>query len=779
MMNENNVPNTPTQSQILDLGEMLGKYKRYWWLFALSLIACLGLAAAYLHFTKPVYLVVGKVLIDDDKAGGGAGSSLLKSMSMGLGGSKVDDEVIVLGSQEVCGEMINRLKINRKYSERTGFMQSKDRYGNSPLEIDAPNELFDTLSKSMMFRVELDKNGKADVAVKKGRFSTLLTKKGLTLPANILTPYGMFTLRTTEHYVPGKPLTMRITVSGNVPKAESLMKTMSVKIISKKANGIYLDVAETNVQRGRDIINTLMQVYNERGQREKDEAAVNTARFIDERLGLIYTELTKSEADIEAYKRSHNMIDAEVQVKELVTKQAAAEQAAVELETKYRVAAMVKDFLADPANKNALIPLQASIDDEHSASSEAIKQYNELVLERMKVANSARENSQVLQVLDEQIASTRANVLKSVTSTMDALRVQQSAANRMQGSARSEMSTLPVAEREMRNLYREQGIQNALYTLLLQKREENALLLAATTPKGKIVDHAYAQSKPVSPKSSLVLFIGLLAGLLLPLIALYVKKLFTTKFASQEELGELSTMPVIGEVCHNRHDEQLVVREGKTSSIVELFRLIRNNLQFMLSGNGSQVVLVTSSVSGEGKSFVATNVAASFALLGKRVALVGMDIRNPKLADMLNLRAVPGMTSYLSKADTTLNEVRQSTTEVAGLDVYVGGAIPPNPSELLLNDHMSTLIEELKQHYDVIVIDTAPIGMVSDTFSLAKYAAATLFVTRANYTKRNMIKYLNAVVARGQLKNVALVLNDTNPRVSMGYGYGYGADDKD
>ena len=759
---------------------MLNKYKRYWWLFALSLILCMGLAAFYLTFKKPVYLVVGKVLVTDEKSGS-TGSAILKSMSLGLGGgSKVDDEVIVMGSQEICGEMINRLKINRRYTEKLGFLRKKDHYGDSPLEIDAPDALFDTLSIAMSFRVNVDKNGKADVKIKKGFFKTMVEKKGLTLPANINTPYGMFTLRTTDHYVPGKPLKMRIHVSGNVPMAEELMEVMAVKIINKKANGIYLDVPETNIQRGKDIINTMMEIYNERGQREKDEAAVNTAKFIDERLGLIYTELTKSEADIEAYKRAHNIVDPEVQVKEAVAKQTAAEQAAVELETNYRIAGMVRDFIDNPENKHSLIPFQASGNSNNAdekATADAIKAYNELVMQRMKLANSARESSQVMQMLDEQIAHTRANVRKSVTGTMDALRVQIAAANRLQGGARSQMSGVPTAERDMRNLYREQGIQNALYTLLLQKREENALVLAANTPKGKIVDHAYAHSKPVAPNKMVTLFVALIASIVLPILFLYLKNLFTTKFTTQAELESLTTLPVIGEVCHNRHHKNLVVQEGKTSSIVELFRLIRNNLQFMLPDINDKVVLVTSSMSGEGKSFVATNVAASFALLGKRVALVGLDIRSPKQADMLELRAVPGVTSYLSQNGVTIDDIVQPLNEVKGLDVYVGGAIPPNPSELLLTPHVRKFIDELRERYDVVIIDSAPIGMVSDTFSLANYASATLYVTRANYTKRTMVRFLNSVVNRGQLKNVALVLNDTNPRVSMGYGYGYGSNE--
>ena len=265
-----------------------------------------------------------------------------------------------------------------------------------------------------------------------------------------------------------------------------------------------------------------------------------------------------------------------------------------------------------------------------------------------------------------------------------------------------------------------------------------------------------------------------MAGLILPLLLVYLKDLFTTKFSNQEELEEISQVPFIGHIHHNRHNTQLVVKEGKTSAIVELFRYVRNNLQFLLNKEDDKVILVTSSVSGEGKSFISTNIASSFALLGKRVALVGMDIRSPKLATMLNLEEVPGVTSYLSRSDVTLDQIAQPCAEVKGLDVFVGGAIPPNPSELLLGDRVKDMFRDLREQYDVIIVDSAPVAQVSDSFALDKYSNATVYVTRANYTRRNLIKFMNRIAANKQLKNMCVVLNDTKPSNDNTYGYGIG-----
>lgn len=770
--NDNKSGNARKQAVNIDFAAIVARYKRYWWLFAMSLVLCAGAAFLYLKVKKPVYLVVSTVMIDQENNSTGAGAQVMKSLAMG-GGSRVDDEVIVMGSQELCSQMIAKLGLNRSYTERKSLLEREEYYGDSPIAIDAPDEVFDTLAVSMAFKVKIYPNGTADIEVNKGRFNTLVELEGVQLPTTVKTPYGMYALRTTEHYKRGKEYDIRATVAGNIPCTEAMQRRMTVKVASKKSNAIYMDVTDSNVKRGRDILNTLVELYNERGQREKDQQAVNTGKFIEDRLGLIYKDLTGSEEEIEAYKRAHNMIDVGLQTKSLIGKQELADRAVMNLETKYRIASMIKDFVNAPANRNAYIPFSA----DSTAATGAIKAYNSLVTERMNLAASATDDNQAMHRLDEQIETMRANVLRGVDNTLSALKIQIARANAESSASGGELSTFPTDEREMRSLYREQGIQNTLYTFLLQKREENALLLAATTPKGKVVDHAYAHSEPVLPRPMMVMLLALVAAVLIPLAIIYLKNLLYTKFSTEEELEQLAQMPVMGHIHHNRHNEQLVVQEGRTWVIVELFRYVRNNIQFMLNGENDKVVLMTSSVSGEGKSFVSLNVASAFALLGKRVALVGLDIRKPRLARMVpGLSEQPGVTAYLSQQHITLNDVVQQVKEVDGLDVIAGGAIPPNPSELLLNKRMEQLMGELREKYDIVIIDSAPVAMVSDTFSLAKWADATVCVTRAKYTKRSQVKYLNRLVADGRLKNAGILINDTKPNADNGYGYGYGED---
>lgn len=761
---------TPQSEKIIDFGSIINKYKRFWWLFVLSLIACIGLAIVYLKYKLPEYLVISTILVDQDDDASSAGASLLKSLSMGGGGASVDDEVVVMGSQDICSKMVKELKLNRMYVKRKSILNKDDLYQNSPIEIDAPDEVFDTLSIGMNFKVTIKEDGKADIKVKKGMFKTFTTLTDQSLPTTVTIPYGSYVVKTTKYYVPGKEVVINANVTGNLLRTEQFMEDMTVKVLNKKSNAIYMDVQTSNVKRGKDMLNTMIRLYNERGQQEKDEQAVNTANFIKERLGLIYNELTKSEADIEAYKRAHNMADVDNQTKVSIARQEQAENKIVALEAQYRIVGLIDDFINDPRNKYSYIPFEA----DSTAASGSIKAFNQLAMRRAELAQSAKGDNEALKEIDRQLDNMRETIRKGVSNTQNALRIQLDKASQVSRESQGEMSRVPSLEREMRDLYREQGIQNALYTFLLQKREENALVLAATTPKGKIVDNAYAKSKPVAPNIPVVLLIALIAGFMLPILLLYLKNLFTTKFSTQDELQELTKSPVLGEICHNRHKESLVVKPGKTSSIVELFRLLRNNVQFLMTKKDDKVVLVTSSISGEGKSFISANLASSFALLGKKVALVGMDIRSPQLAKMLSIKDTPGVTNYLSNSDIEINEIVQQVADVENLNVIVAGPIPPNPSELLLGERTTKLFEDLRKDFDIIIIDSAPIAMVSDTFSLAKFGDTTLFVTRANHTKRNLVKYFNDVVARKQFSNAAVVLNDSNPRLSAGYGYGYG-----
>ncbi|MEG2402739.1 MAG: polysaccharide biosynthesis tyrosine autokinase, partial [Muribaculaceae bacterium] len=725
--------NSTTENQIfkeekIDFSVIFAKYKRYWWLFACSLIICITFAGLYLYVKKPVHLVNTKVLISQDEDGSSMGASLMKSLSLGASGASVDDELVVMSAQSILKEMVKQLKLNRSYFSKTGFLKSTDYYNNSPIEINAPDELFDTLRAELKFIIDVDETGKdINITVEKGRFKTLADVHATSFPVTVKTAYGIYSVDTTKFYNSGEEIDMKAFVLGNGLKAETFETDLSVYIISKKSNGISINLEETNEERGKDILNKIVELYNIRGQAEKDEMAVNTRKFINERLDIIYGELSTSEGDIEKYKKMKNFTDLGVETGYLMNKKGSLESALMAAETQYSIIKMIRDFLLDDRNKYSLVPFTA----EFSTASGGIEAYNGLLLEKMKLENNAKANNVVIKAINEQIDALRRNLMVSVGKTIESLQISLAELRAKDAESKSKLGSIPTQEREFLELRRQQSIKNELYTFLLKKGEENELVLAATTPKGKIVDVAFVLSEPIAPSKPMVIFVALFFVFLFPILILYIKDLFTTKFTTQDELEDLVKIPVLGEVCHNRHQRSMVVLNGKTSSIVELFRLIRNNIQFMLPTKDDKVILVTSSVSGEGKTFISSNIASSFALLGKKVVLVGLDIRKPKVADYLSLKQGAGVTSFLSKESISLNDITQHYDAVSGLDVIIAGPIPPNPSELLLSTRVEEFFTLLRERYDYIIVDSAPIAMVSDTFSLSRFANTIVYVTRA------------------------------------------------
>ena len=728
---------------------------RHWWLFALSFIFCFGILFLYLRKTLPSYIVSSTVLVDDQSLsfagiGNPKGNSMLKSV-MGGGDVNVFNEIEILASENLAAKTVDALDINCRYYEKTGFLKKQDHYGTSPIIVEAPKELFDTLSVTLPFKIKVYADGKTDITVKKGMFSNYAELKGVELPATVKTPFGLFVVKPTQYFTPKHEYSITASVAGNIPAALELQKDMTVDLKAKKTDIVYMDVMDNDVKRGRDILNTLVRLYNERGMKESDTQGMTTARFIDERLSLIYKNLMGSEAEIEAYKKAHNLIDPVAQAKTTIIKGETSESAIIALETQYRIASMIKGFITDPANKHSLIPFESD-----SLSAKMVRTYNALITQRQHLETSAKADNPALVQLDQQLNAMRENMLGSVNNALGAMRIKIDRAKDLQGESKGDMSQFASTERETRNLYRNQAIQNELYIFLLQKREENALKMAAAQPKGKLVDEAYAASEPVKPKKPLLAFVALIMTFALPFCILYVKKLLKNKIGSQDELEAITPAHLLGQIYHAREDELQVIADTNTKN-AELFRYLRGNVQFVLPESTDKVVLVTSAVAAEGKSYIAANVASSLALMGKKVALVELNLRKPSLGEMFGIIASKGMSDYLSNGEVSLHDIVSTTAD--GLDVYVAGTVPPNPSELLQGSRAAQLMEQLREQYDYVVVDSASLATASDTFSLTSQADATVVVLRANSTKQAYVKWINRLMAEGKLCNVGFVLN--------------------
>ncbi|MCI5783716.1 MAG: polysaccharide biosynthesis tyrosine autokinase, partial [Bacteroidales bacterium] len=526
-----------------------------------------------------------------------------------------------------------------------------------------------------------------------------------------------------------------------------------------------------DVDKAKLILNDIVKYYNVRGVEQRSEQSRLTLDFLDSRIQLIAQDLTDSEADVEGYKKNQGIVDVATEATYQTTKKGKFEGELVQAEIDLNIMQMTKEFLADSKNKYELIP--TTVSDETVKA--GITNYNELVLSRMNLVRTAKEGNIALSKMNDRIDALRANINTSLDRAIAQQNKVISDMRLQLGVTDSRLGNIPTQERQYRDIKRKQTIKEQLYLFLMQRREDTALMIANTTPKGVIVDKAFSLSEPVTMKKRMILLLAFVFSLILPPLILVIKKVLRNKFDTKDELKKLTDIPVIGEICKDNTGDNIVVKQGSVSTVAELFRAVRSNLQqFFLSGEDDKVVLMTSTVSGEGKSFVSVNLAQTLAITNNdlKVLLVGMDIRKPRIAEYLSISSSKGLTDYVARTGMNLDDVIQKNPNGLAFDVITSGPIPPNPAELLLSQRVDDMFAELRKRYDYIVVDTAPVGLVSDTLTLSRIGDATIYVCRANYTTKTDIQYANSIYEEGRLKKMSIILNDTIVR--KGYGYGYG-----
>lgn len=752
------------KSDFIDLSAIAQEYLSKWYWFVISVIICLGLGFVAARVIKPKYSVNANVLISQDEKGGMGGLGAIGDL-FGAQAS-VDDEIFVISSHSVYRDVVKDLGTNKIHKLRLGFLNRILAYPDYPLEVIAAPGIIDTLRTSIDFKVKVEDNGTASITAK-ANGKKIAQLKDQRLPASINTAYGHFVVDTTSYFVPGEEVTSNISIIGYDAAAEMLDQDVTASIGSKRSNAIKLNILTTNPDYGKDILNSIITKYNERGIAEKNLEGEKTARFIDERLAIISNDLSDAEDDIQSYKEEKGITDVSAEAKYQTEVRANIEKELLLTETQAEIIKMTGEFIADPANAHSLIPMTT----DNVGLQEGIKSYNDLMLQRMALASNAKPNNKALQLLDEQIDAMRATIATSVVKAYDSLMVAIREQRTKLSQAMGRLGSVPEQEREFLNMKRQQQVKQQLYMFLLQKREETAMILANAIPKGLIVDEAFSLTKPVNMSKSMILLIALFIGLCIPPALLYMRKALRTKFDTKEEVESIIDAPVLGEICNDKSGRSLVAVAGDHSSTTELFNLLRSRLPFML-GADQKVVMLTSTRSGEGKSFVSINLAADMALLHKRVLLIGMDIRKPRLAEYLNISPRFGLTQYLSSNEISIDSLIAHDNTVPGLDIIVAGPVPPNPAELLNSNRLDELMAELRERYDYIFIDSAPVGMVSDTFSIDRLADATIYVVRADYTTRSDLRFIDEIYQDKRLKKLSVVVNGTATK--RGYGYGYG-----
>ncbi len=760
-------------NEVISLPEIAKSIAKYWYLFAISVVCCVLLAFAYSKIAKDKYVVQANVMIRTDmSAGGGIAGAFMQQFGLGnlMGqGVSVDDELHIITSHSLLRDAAVQMGLNKTHILKENILIRQAQYKDYAVDVIDPTMQCDTLSKTLVFKVKINEEGLADIKVKKGRFKTLAEYEDVKLPVNVSTIYGDYVVTTTPSYQLGEEYNYTINICGFDAAAENIAEEIDIYIPDKMSNLIRLTIKTAYTDYGKELLNTITDLYNKRGIKDKNIEATNTAVFINERLALIAEELDVAERKVEKYKQDNNLSDLETEAKIILEKDGDFRTMLMETETQAKILEYTLDFISLPENRYSLIPFSTGLD---RSASDAIMAYNELALKHLNLKNSAKEGSPALKLLENQIDASRKNVITTVETALEGTTIALKDMREKEDEFYTRIRTMPTQEREYISIYRQKVIKEELYIFLLQKQEENAITLAMATPKGQIIDNAFSHNKPATLSTAMLLIIGFLMGLIIPALYIYLRSLFRTKFSSKEELEHLTKLPILGEICTNQTGAHVVVHEGDTSSISELFRLLRTNLQFLLTGKKDKVVLLTSSVSGEGKSFVSVNLAASLALLKKRVVIIGLDIRNPRLSEYINIHSRLGVTNYLSSEDITVDQIITPSKINPLLDVIVAGPVPPNPAELLLSNRLDSLIDTLRSQYDYVIIDSAPVAMVSDTFSLMRVSDAVIYVCRANYTQREYLRYCNNLVAEDRLRNVSLVINAT--KTKQGYGYGYG-----
>ena len=775
-----------SKEENIDVKELLFKYLIHWPWFVGAVVACLIAAWVYLYTSTPVYNISSTVLIKDDKKGGSAG--MLSGLeSLGLDGmisssQNIDNEIEVLRSKTIVKEVVEDLGLYISYADEDEF-PSRNMYKTSPVQVSLTPQEADLLEEPMMVKMALQPQGSMDVTVKidDDEYQKHFEKLPAVFPTDkgtlafFLTPDSVLSSkRTSEETTNLEKTTRNITATINKPLtvAKWCCKNMTIEPTSKTTSVAVISLKNSNVQRGKDFINKLLEMYNINTNNDKNEVAQKTAEFINERIGIISKELGSTEKDLESFKRGAGITDLTSDAQIALTGSAEYEKKRVENQTQINLLQDLQKYMQNEGYE--VLPSNIGLQDLNLAA--AINRYNDVLVERKRLLRTSTENNPTIINLDTSISAMKENVQVSLDRVLRGLFITKADLDREASRYSRRISEAPGQEREFVSIARQQEIKAGLYLMLLQKREENAITLAATANNAKIIDEAIADDAPVAPRSKITYLIALILGVGIPVGVIYLLELTKFKIEGRADVEKLTSAPIVGDIpLTDEKQGAIAVFENQNNLMSETFRNVRTNLQFML-GNDKKVILVTSTVSGEGKSFISGNLAISLSLLGKKVVIVGLDIRKPGLNKVFNIsKREQGITQYLANPEKNLMDLVQLSDVSKNLYILPGGTVPPNPTELLARDGLDKAIETLKKNFDYVILDTAPVGMVTDTLLIGRVADLSVYVCRADYTRKNEYTLINELIDGNKLPNLCTVINGLDlKKRKYGYYYGYG-----
>ena len=759
-----------------DFKAVLFKYTIHWPWFVACILLCMAGAWLYLRYTPPVYNISASVIIKDNDKNSKASSGMADLEDLGFYSSinNFDNEVEILQSRTLIKKVVEELDLYISYAAKSSF-HDIELYKSSPVKVWITPEEAQKLPAPAYINLTLQPGNKLNVKITIGEQE--YSKQFDKLPALLTTPSGTFSFTPADSTIAKSEQKIMATVSSPRSVAGSYRGALSIEPTSKSTTIAQISVKSTHTQRGMDFINKLVEIYNRDANDDKNEVATKTAEFIDERINIINGELGTTEQELETFKRDAGLTDLKSDAQLALSENSEYEKKRAENSTQLRLVQFLASYANNPDHAYEVLPVNVGLTD--TGLTELINRYNEMLLERKRLLRSSQENNPVVVNLDASIRAMRSNVLTTINSVQRGLAITQADLERQAGKYAGRITNAPGQERQLVSISRQQEIKAGLYLMLLQKREENAITLASTANNARMVDEALADAIPVSPKGKMIYLVALILGIALPVVVIYIIELLKYKIEGRADVEKITSLPIVGDVPLSEDkgkEESIVVHENQNDLMAETFRNVRTNVLYMMKSN-EKVILVTSTTTGEGKTFIASNLAVSLALLGKKIVIVGLDIRKPSLNKAFNLsHREQGISQFLANPEhTDLMSLVQVSRINANLSILPGGPIPPNPTELVARESLSQAIDILKKHFDYIILDTAPIGMVTDTLLISRVANASIYVCRADYTHKADYTLINELGEQKKLPNLCTIINGLDmKKKKYGYYYGYG-----
>ena len=757
----------------------------HWYWIVLSTIVALGAAFSYLKYTRPVYASNMKILVKDEDSRSRmyrGGQLALESMGVISNSNGFDNELEILTSSNISQRVVKSLKLYVSY-ELDGRLRNHELYKNNPYIVDMPeNQLVDLHS---LIQLKIDRQGDGvhvagEIYVPRSKEPILFERSVKELPGSFNTPVGTITLQRNPGVGAELPKqTMYATIMPLEYAAKAYGSRLSVSASSKTTTVAVLNYLDTQPERAIDYLNELFRSYNEDANEDKNEVALKTEEFLKNRISAIREELDATESNLESYKKKNELINLTNDASNALNKLTEYQKEQVELETQLNLVTALLDYVDDPRNAFNVVPSNLGLKD--ADMSNLLNKYNDYVLQRNRLLKSSSPENPYVKRLTAQLEEMWPTIRLSLKSVRENILTQKRSAEDQYNLFSRRVGEVPTQERSLNNIIRQQEIKVELYLMLLQKREENYISLNSTAAKARVIDDPRSTGQ-VSPKTKVILLGALVLGLCFPVGLIYLLGLLRYRIEGREDVEMLTKIPVLADIplAPKSLDGELslAVRENSNDMMEEAFRGLRTNLRFVLSEK-ENVIACTSCIPGEGKTFVSTNLAMSLALLGKRVIIVGLDIRKPRLVKLFGLSSDHrGITTFLSSDSGDFQDLDKQIHHAVlnpNLDVLPAGVIPPNPGELISREQLDHAIALLREHYDYVIVDTPPVGLVSDTLSAARVADMTIMVCRADYSPRNNFQLINALHHDNKMPKITLVLNGIDlKKRKYGYYYGYG-----